>query len=96
MLEILQDLFWILLTRRFEASNEQASGLQNLDVLGSEFDTGLTQAVHDLAADTFPVRVGAELQLVASAIKDSASFVWGYLCDDRFLHDNHKKRSLLN
>lgn len=55
MVVILQDLCRILLAKRFHAVNEQASGLENFDVAGSEFNTGLPERFHDLPTETFTV-----------------------------------------
>ncbi|HKV78096.1 MAG TPA: hypothetical protein VJP02_08165 [Candidatus Sulfotelmatobacter sp.] len=62
-------------------------------MMGSEFNTGFTQRIHDLATETFSIRVRAEFDPVARALKDSAGLIWGYVRVDSFLHANHKNGS---
>jgi hypothetical protein len=92
MAVILQDLYRIPLTNQFHAAHQQASGPENFDVIGSEFNTGFPQRVHDLPTKAFAVRVGAEFDPVARALKDSPGFIWGYIHDRSFLQNNHKNR----
>ena len=84
MVVILQDLCRILLAEQLHAANQQASGLENLDVMDSEFNTGLSQGVHNLPTETLPIRVRTESDPVACALKDSASLVWGYVRESLF------------
>ena len=90
MVVVLKDLSRISLANQFHAAHEHASGLENLDVAGSDFNTSFSQRVHDLPTETFPVRVRAQFDPFARAFKDSASLVWGNASDGSVLHDKDK------
>jgi len=84
MLEVLKDLGRKRFTSHFHAARQQASGLENFEVIRSDFNPGFTQRVHDLPTEALPLGVRTEFHPVASALKDSASLVWDYFRDRSF------------
>jgi hypothetical protein len=95
MVIVLKELCRVFFSDCFHASHQQASGLEDFEVISSEFNTGFSKRIHDFSTETFSVRVRAEFHPVAGAFKNSASLVWGYVYDGGFLHDNHKNRFCL-
>lgn len=90
MVIVLKKLCRVFFADCFHASHQQASGLENFEVISSEFNTVFSQRIHDFSTETFSVRVHPEFHPVASALKDSASLIWGYVYDGSFLRDNHR------